>query len=141
MLGPGYRDGVYRMFGAARRRRVQRLEETVEVLRQAWTGEEFEFRGERVLVRPRPARLGGPELYFGGSAGASALRAARIGDGYRPAGAERDRLYDRRTPCAVHDERQCELGAGARRGHHWLPFRHGIGRPAGGPECSRGHAR
>ncbi|WP_280418363.1 LLM class flavin-dependent oxidoreductase [Nocardia carnea] len=93
-LGLGYRDGEYRMFGVDRRRRVQILEETVEVLRRAWTGAEFDFRGERVQVRPRPARPGGPELYIGGSAEASALRAARIGDGYRPAGAEKDRLYD-----------------------------------------------
>lgn len=93
-LGLGYRDSEYRMFGIDRRRRVQILEEIVGVLRQAWTGEEFEFRGERVVVRPRPGRPEGPALYIGGSAEASAVRAARVGDGYRPAGAEKDRLYE-----------------------------------------------
>ncbi|MCF8588935.1 LLM class flavin-dependent oxidoreductase [Gordonia sp. HY285] len=92
--GIGYRDFEYRMFDVDRRRRARILEETIEVLRQSWTGEEFEFRGERVQVRPRPARPEGPPLYVGGSADASALRAARIGDGYRPAGAEKDRLYE-----------------------------------------------
>ncbi|WP_218008845.1 LLM class flavin-dependent oxidoreductase [Nocardia jiangxiensis] len=93
-LGLGYRDSEYRMFGIERRRRVQTLEEIVEVLRQAWTGEEFDFRGEPVKVRPRPARPAGAPLYIGGSAEASAIRAARIGDGYRPAGSEKDRLYE-----------------------------------------------
>jgi len=93
-LGLGYRDSEYRMFGIERRRRVQILEEIVGVLRQAWTGEEFDFRGERVMVRPRPGRPEGPALYIGGSAEASAIRAARVGDGYRPAGAEKDRLYE-----------------------------------------------
>lgn len=93
-LGLGYRNSEYRMFGVDRRRRVQILEEIVGVLRQAWTGEEFDFRGERVVVRPRPGRPEGPALYIGGSAEASAVRAARVGDGYRPAGAEKNRLYE-----------------------------------------------
>ena len=92
--GIGYRDFEYRMFGVERRHRARILEETVQILRQAWTGAEFDFRGERVRVRPRPARPQGPPLFIGGSADASAVRAARIGDGYRPAGSDKDRLYE-----------------------------------------------
>ena len=52
---------------------------------QAWTGEPFEFRGRTVLVRPTPVQKPRPPIYIGGSAEASAYRAARLGDGYFPA--------------------------------------------------------
>ena len=84
-LGLGYRPHEYRMFGVEQRRRVRVLESTIGILRTAWTGEPFEYRGEQVVVRPRPFRPGGPPLYIGGSAEASAFRAARLGDGYFPA--------------------------------------------------------
>lgn len=84
-LGLGYRPHEYRMFGVEQRRRVTLLEETVRILDAAWTGEPFEYRGENVVVRPRPVQRPRPPLYIGGSAEASALRAARYGDGYLPA--------------------------------------------------------
>ena len=68
------------------------IEETTRaVLRQAWTGEPFEYRGMSVVVRPTPVQPNGPPLYIGGSSEASALRAARMGDGYVPA---TDGLYE-----------------------------------------------
>jgi alkanesulfonate monooxygenase SsuD/methylene tetrahydromethanopterin reductase-like flavin-dependent oxidoreductase (luciferase family) len=84
-LGLGYRPHEYRMFGVDQRRRVPILEATIRLLQQAWTGEPFEHRGEQVVVRPRPVQQPGPPLYIGGSAEASAYRAARLGDGYLPA--------------------------------------------------------
>jgi alkanesulfonate monooxygenase SsuD/methylene tetrahydromethanopterin reductase-like flavin-dependent oxidoreductase (luciferase family) len=84
-LGLGYRPHEYRMFGVEQRRRVAILEETFRVLELAWSGEPFEHRGEQVVVRPRPHQRPRPPLYIGGSAEASAHRAARIGDGYLPA--------------------------------------------------------
>ncbi len=84
-LGLGYRPHEYRMFGIDKRRRVAILEETIRVLELAWTGEPFEYRGEQVVVRPRPYQRPRPPLYIGGSAEASAIRAARLGDGYLPA--------------------------------------------------------
>lgn len=83
--GLGYRPHEYRMLGVEQRHRVRRFEEALAVLRQAWTGEPFEHRGETVVVRPRPVQRPGPPLYVGGSAEASAYRAARLGDGYMPA--------------------------------------------------------
>ena len=56
----------------------------VAVLRQAWTGEPFPFRGRTVRVTPTPAQPGGPRLLLGGSSEAAARRAARIGDGFIP---------------------------------------------------------
>ena len=73
------------MFGVLKARRVPILEEIIEVLSQAWTGEPFEFRGNTVVIRPIPVQQPRPPLYIGGSSEASALRAARIGDNYIPA--------------------------------------------------------
>lgn len=84
-LGLGYRPHEYRMFGVDKKRRVEVLNETIRLLRLAWTGEPFEWRGEMFTVRPRPVQPGGPPLYIGGSAEASARRAAQLGDGYFPA--------------------------------------------------------
>ena len=42
------------MFGRTLDERIPLLEEGIEVLRKAWTGEEFEYRGRRVRVTPRP---------------------------------------------------------------------------------------
>ena len=63
VLGIGYRTIEFEVFGAARARRGPLLEELVAVLRQAWTGEPFDFRGTTVVVRPKPLPL--DELGFG----------------------------------------------------------------------------
>lgn len=84
-LGLGYRPHEYRMFGIDKRRRVAVLEETISILHQSWTGEPFEYRGETVQILPRPHQRPRPRLFIGGSAEASARRAARLGDGYFPA--------------------------------------------------------
>lgn len=79
VLGIGYRPVEFEVFGADRRRRGPLLEELVEVLRAAWTGEPFDYAGSTVTVRPRPLTPGGPMLAVGGSVAASAQRAARLG--------------------------------------------------------------
>lgn len=91
-LGLGYRLHEYRLFGVDKRRRVAILEEIIHVLEQAWTGEPFDFRGETIVVRPRPVQRPRPPLYIGGSTEASAVRAARLGDGFLPATPQ---LYER----------------------------------------------
>lgn len=84
-VGLGYRPHEYRMFGVPQKARVGILEAKLDLLEKAWTGEPFEYRGEQVVVRPRPYQRPRPPLYIGGSAEASAYRAARFGDGFSPA--------------------------------------------------------
>jgi alkanesulfonate monooxygenase SsuD/methylene tetrahydromethanopterin reductase-like flavin-dependent oxidoreductase (luciferase family) len=84
ILGAGYRPEELAMFGREMDERSQLLEEGLEVLRAAWTGEPFEYRGRTVRVTPRPARPEGPGLLLGGSTRAAARRAARLGLGFIP---------------------------------------------------------
>jgi alkanesulfonate monooxygenase SsuD/methylene tetrahydromethanopterin reductase-like flavin-dependent oxidoreductase (luciferase family) len=84
VIANGYVPGEFDMFGCELSDRVQRTTETVATLKQAWTGEPFEFRGRTVQVTPAPAQPGGPKISLGGSGPAAARRAARIADGFMP---------------------------------------------------------
>lgn len=86
-LGVGWREEEFRMFGVPRRERAVRTEETIEILRRAWTGRRFSFEGrafryDRVKVTPPPARPTGIPIYLGGYADKAVRRAGRLADGY-----------------------------------------------------------
>lgn len=88
--GMGYRPHEFGLFGLEQGDRVNRLNQALRVLQQAWTGEPFEHLDQTVAIRPIPSRRPRPRLYLGGSTIVSARRAARLGaegfvDGYRPA--------------------------------------------------------
>jgi alkanesulfonate monooxygenase SsuD/methylene tetrahydromethanopterin reductase-like flavin-dependent oxidoreductase (luciferase family) len=84
MVGAGYREEEYAQFGLSIKKRPSLMEEGIETLRRAWTGEPFEFRGQTVRILPRPAQSPGPPIIMGGSSNAAAVRAARIADGFSP---------------------------------------------------------
>ena len=84
MVAAGYVAQEWTMFGRDPRDRGKRMEEGVTAIRQAWTGEPFEFRGETVLVRPRPFQRPGPAIIMAGDSRGAARRAARLGDAYAP---------------------------------------------------------
>jgi alkanesulfonate monooxygenase SsuD/methylene tetrahydromethanopterin reductase-like flavin-dependent oxidoreductase (luciferase family) len=80
LLGAGYREAEFRMFGQSMAERGRRMEEGVTALVQAWTGEPFQFRGETIFVRPRPFQRPHPPIILGGATGA----AARLGVQFYP---------------------------------------------------------
>jgi alkanesulfonate monooxygenase SsuD/methylene tetrahydromethanopterin reductase-like flavin-dependent oxidoreductase (luciferase family) len=80
----GYVGREFAMFGCPLSERAKRTSETVRTLRQAWTGEPFEFRGREARVTPPPDRPGGPAISMGGGTEPAARRAARLGDGFLP---------------------------------------------------------
>jgi alkanesulfonate monooxygenase SsuD/methylene tetrahydromethanopterin reductase-like flavin-dependent oxidoreductase (luciferase family) len=90
-VGLGYREEEYAQFGVNIKRRPSLMEEAVETLKSAWTGEPFAFRGRMVRILPRPAQRPRPQIFMGGASPASAERAARIADGYEPLA---PRLYE-----------------------------------------------
>ena len=86
-LGLGWVPEEYRMFGVDTKGRGKRLEEFVETIRLAWTGEPFTFSGKHlsyddVLVRPAPARK--VPIWLGGGTPLALERAARMADGHFP---------------------------------------------------------
>ena len=86
-IGNGWREEEFRMFDASRAERGARTQETIEVLRRAWTGRRFSFEGrtlryDRVRVTPQPARPGGPPILLGGYDRKAVIRAGRLADGY-----------------------------------------------------------
>lgn len=80
----GYRHEEFDAFGIDPADRGRLMEEGIAVLKQAWTGQPFEYRGKSVHVTPRPFQRPRPPIVMGGSSKGAARRAARIADGFAP---------------------------------------------------------
>jgi alkanesulfonate monooxygenase SsuD/methylene tetrahydromethanopterin reductase-like flavin-dependent oxidoreductase (luciferase family) len=85
VLGAGYREAEFAMAGIERGDRGRLVEECVAVMRSAWSGKPFEWRGREILATPPPATPGGPEVLVGGKTIAGARRAARMRCRFSPA--------------------------------------------------------
>ena len=90
-VGMGYVHGEFEALGIPRKNRVSLTEEGVEILRLAWSEDEFSYRGKRyrfegVRVRPRPVQDGGPPIFIAAMSEAGARRAARFGAHLLPQG-------------------------------------------------------
>jgi alkanesulfonate monooxygenase SsuD/methylene tetrahydromethanopterin reductase-like flavin-dependent oxidoreductase (luciferase family) len=85
VLVAGFRPPEYALFGRSLQGRGKVLEQGISVLRKAWSGQPFEYRGRTVKITPTPLQTSGPPILLGGSSTKAALRAARIGDGFVPA--------------------------------------------------------
>jgi alkanesulfonate monooxygenase SsuD/methylene tetrahydromethanopterin reductase-like flavin-dependent oxidoreductase (luciferase family) len=78
VAGLAYRHEEFHMAGVDRRQRGALVEEYVQVLRRAWSGEPFEWRGRTVVVTPTPVSAPEQLVWLGGSVRRSAERAARL---------------------------------------------------------------
>jgi alkanesulfonate monooxygenase SsuD/methylene tetrahydromethanopterin reductase-like flavin-dependent oxidoreductase (luciferase family) len=78
VAGAGYADHEFDMAGVEKKRRGKMLEEAIEVMRRAWTGEPFEWQGRTIRVTPTPVTKPHPMILIGGSSEAAARRAARL---------------------------------------------------------------
>ncbi|MGE0304383.1 MAG: LLM class flavin-dependent oxidoreductase [Acidimicrobiia bacterium] len=117
VLGAGYSPDEFAMFGRDVTQRGAAMSEIVQVLKDAWTGEPFQFRGRTVRVTPRPARQPRPPIFLGGMTAAAARRAARVADGFWPVNAALEQEY--RAEC----EREGHPpGVTAPRGYVVEPF-------------------
>jgi alkanesulfonate monooxygenase SsuD/methylene tetrahydromethanopterin reductase-like flavin-dependent oxidoreductase (luciferase family) len=83
VAGMAYRQEELDMAGVERKGRGKLVEEYIHVMRRAWTGEPFEWRGRTIRVTPKPETP--PVIMVGGSTEVAARRAARLGAGYFPA--------------------------------------------------------
>jgi alkanesulfonate monooxygenase SsuD/methylene tetrahydromethanopterin reductase-like flavin-dependent oxidoreductase (luciferase family) len=114
-VGLGYRELEYQAFGRALRQRPSLLEEAVEILRRAWSGEPVAFRGRRfqvadVRVTPTPPEP--PLLLIGGLADPAIERVARIGDGFLSTSNDHHQTYLEACARAGRDPSQANIYAG-----------------------------
>ena len=59
-FGIGYRPHEFQLFGVDKTKRARILEETIEICKAAWAGEEVTYNGVTLAVRPIPVQPGGP---------------------------------------------------------------------------------
>ena len=132
IVGAGYRPAEFEMFGQSFAERGRRLEASVKVLQQAWTGEPFEYEGRPCRVTPKPVHAGRPDAVHGRRhAGRGAPgRPPRHRDAHRaqrrPVGALRARVRGRRR-------RAADVRRDAQR-HHHVGLRRDRPRPVLGPD-------
>ena len=86
-VGLGYRSGEFDAFGVSLKERSARLTESIDLIRQLWSGERLNFQGRFYSVKNegislKPARPGGPPVWIAGLVEAAVRRAARIGDAW-----------------------------------------------------------
>lgn len=116
-FGMGYRDNEFASFGVPMDERATRFEESVEIVRALWSGEETTFRGrhfgvEGERISLRPVQPGGPQIWIGaGPHRTGARRAARLGDAWIiPPHVTPERLQEL---LAVYRTERDRLGLGA----------------------------
>jgi alkanesulfonate monooxygenase SsuD/methylene tetrahydromethanopterin reductase-like flavin-dependent oxidoreductase (luciferase family) len=82
----GYREKELAAVGLTRKDRGAKLQESLEVMKQLWTGEEVTFHGKYINVEQgrmgfKPYQQPHPPIEIGAQSDAAAKRAARIADG------------------------------------------------------------
>jgi len=85
-LGPET-ENDYEACGSEKKSRVGRTEETVEIMRLLWSGNNVTFKGNHftlnnVSIEPKPVQKDLPPIWFGGRSEPAINRTARIGDGW-----------------------------------------------------------
>jgi alkanesulfonate monooxygenase SsuD/methylene tetrahydromethanopterin reductase-like flavin-dependent oxidoreductase (luciferase family) len=84
-IGMGYYEREFAGLQVNIRNRPSLFEETIEILRRAWSGKPFSFQGKRYNIpelNVTPVPDAAPRIFIGGMAEAAIRRAARLGDGY-----------------------------------------------------------
>ena len=79
VAGQGYRPSEYHMMDRDFASRGARMDFVLETLLEAWSGEPFEYRGQRIRVTPLPLTRPHPPLFVAGMSKPAARRAARLG--------------------------------------------------------------
>lgn len=88
-FGAGYLKGEYHALGADFDRRNETMDEYLQAMKVAWTGEEFNFEGTGYSARgnrmqPRPIQRPYPPLFIGGNSKRAIRRVVELADGWNP---------------------------------------------------------
>lgn len=86
-VGAGYMKSEFAALGVDHAERNELFDESVDVLRAIWTGDDVSFEGRHFTARgvtahPRPASC--PPIWIGGNSAAARQRVADRGDGWAP---------------------------------------------------------
>ncbi|HVU60607.1 MAG TPA: LLM class flavin-dependent oxidoreductase [Mycobacteriales bacterium] len=102
VAGLGYRPEEYADAGADWAKRGALMDECLDAIIGAWSGEEFTYRGRKLRVTPVPKTPASGILFVGGSGKPAARRAARLGLPLLPAAhlPELEAYYNEQ--CAEH---------------------------------------
>ncbi len=84
-VGQGYQEGDFAAYGLKVSDRVSLFEESIEILRRAWTEEKVYFVGKRytlqnVMVTPKPVQKPHPPIWVAALGDEPMKRAGRLGD-------------------------------------------------------------
>ncbi|MEV6041561.1 LLM class flavin-dependent oxidoreductase [Nonomuraea sp. NPDC052116] len=82
-------EAQFEALGVGFKRRISRMEESVDIMRRLWTGETISHQGGHftfhdVTLDPKPVQAGGPPIWLPGSGERALRRAARLADGWLP---------------------------------------------------------
>jgi alkanesulfonate monooxygenase SsuD/methylene tetrahydromethanopterin reductase-like flavin-dependent oxidoreductase (luciferase family) len=86
-MAVGYREAEFDVFNVPMKERVQRMVESVEIMRRLFTQDRVTYHGRFFKVDDlglglRPVQPGGPPIWIGAVVDAAVKRAARIGDAW-----------------------------------------------------------
>lgn len=107
-VAPGYVSEEFQAHDVPRDERVQRMEETLDLLQAAWTQERFSFGGRFFTVEPettltpKPIQSPHPPIWYAVSAAGSLRRAAKRGCALLPS--PRHELFELVEHFRVYDE-------------------------------------
>ncbi len=92
VLAAGYSQGEFKAFRKSLRDRAKLMDQGLEIIVRALSGERFMDGDREVFVRPLPLSEP-PKVYVGGGVAASARRAARFGLGFWGMNDEANQMY------------------------------------------------
>ncbi len=88
-VGAGYLKGEYFALGVDFEKRNEIMDEYIAAMKEAWTGETFDFAGtgynaRGIRIQPSPAQKPHPPLYIGGNSKRAIRRVVELADGWNP---------------------------------------------------------
>ena len=93
LVSAGYVESEFRMMGKRLSDRKRFMDELVPFLKQAWSGEPFEWQGQTIQVRPTPVQKPHPPIHMGAASPAAARRAGKYADHFLPSRVDLNDIY------------------------------------------------
>ena len=113
VAGLGYRPDEYEMLGIDWATRGRRMDESLDLILRAWSGEPFEWQGRRIRLSPVPLTQPLPPIRIGGTGRPGARRAARLDLPYQPSVNDPEVFDFYREECARQGVKPMLLAPGA----------------------------